>query len=375
MIVMRERNERVRRRYPATIPKMGRGTLYITTHRVVFESEKFGVCLDLHFRWMHEWYPKAKRKVQLSWHEPDPKTNDVRITDETFGTEVVLERRQDKWKPDSIEFHYSLCFAYTEWTDDDMLREGWYFGRDGKMRNHYRLAGPKQKTVEEYPAPADKRDEWLRRDKHVIDTRKEIAKYARRCTGERLIDQELKWRGMNVEEGTVSLKPRRILVNERGGRIPTPYEPDYDKLKEYWPDARVPTLEAMQRKWGVAESRRDIDIYMEKIKNGLKADKSYKDSKQGKEDYDLLKRIVASHCFKRNLALKLASMKFDTYKQWCAVRREAERAYKSSNLHARDFAEMDDYEPTIIDVPPAEPYRNETLEDMQGYRRLLVEAA
>lgn len=376
MITMSERAERVRRRYPATIKKMGAGTLYITTHRVVFESEKYGVCLNLHFQWLHEWYPTAKRKVQLSWHEPDPKTNDVRVTDETFGTEIVLERRRDKWKPDAIEFHYSLCFAYTEWTDDDMLQEGWYVGRDGKMRSHYRLAGPKQKTVDQYKDHLKEGAEgWLVRGLHQYETEKEIAKYAKRCTGERLIDQELKWRGVNVEEGTVSLKPRRILVNEHGGRVPTPYEPDYDKLKEYWPDARVPTLDGMYRMWKVEESRRRIDTEAANIKKSLKEGKSYKNSKQHGLDVERLKGWIANHCYHRNLALKLASMQFDTYKQWSTVERAAEMAYRRSGIEKADVAVIDAYEPTIIDIPPAEPYRNKTLEDMQGYRRLLVEAA
>ena len=400
MIVMRDRNERVRRRYPATIKKMGKGTLYITTHRIVFESEKYGVCLDLHFKWLHEWYPAAKRKVRLSWHEPDPKTNDVRVTDETFGAEIVLERRQDKWKPDSIEFHYSLCFAYTEWTDDGMLMGGWYFGRDGKVRNHYRLAGPKQKTLDQYPAPADKRDAWLQRGLHDHDTEKEIAKYAKRCTGERLIDQELKWRGVNVEKGTVSLKPRGF---NRNGRVlvPTPYEPDYDRLKEYWPVPRVPTPDDMERILGLERSARLIDDLKIKIVKGVKDGKPYKGSREHRRDCIALNNCLVGLLFNRNLMLKMANMQFDTYKQWYAVKRGAEDAFRDSGLKNRvydvyfgpdraavkalpdggDKIRADvinavrEYEPVIIDMPPAEPYRNKELEDMQGYRRLLVEAA
>ena len=394
MITMSERGERVRRRYPATIKKMGKGTLYITTHRCVFESEKYGVCLNLHFQWLHEWYPTAKRKVQLSWHEPDPKTNDVRVTDETFGTEIVLERRPDKWKPDAIEFHYSLCFAYTEWTDDDMLREGWYVGRDGKMRNHYRLAGPKQKTVDQYKDHLKEGAEgWLVRGLHAGDTKKEILKYAKRWTGERLIDQELKWRGMNVKEGTVSLKPVWFYNND-GRLVYTPYEPDYDKLKEYWPVPKVPTPEDMERIWDLDRSVRVLEETKIRINNSLKENKSYKGSGEHRRDCIFLMRCQVGLCFDEKLMLKMAGMRFDTYKQWNAVKRGAEKAFRDSGVMNRVYSayfgpdraakkalrgdvfnEAVNYEPVIINMPQAEPYRNEELEDMQGYRRLLVEAA
>ena len=239
MITMREPGERIRRRYPASIKKMGKGTLYITSRRVVFESRDHGLCLDLHFRWLYEWFPTGNRKNRLSWFEPDPDTKDVRLTDKTFDCEVVLERRGDKWKPDPIEFHYALCFAYTEWIDNEQMQSGWYFGSDGKMRNHYRLAGSKQKTVDKYPGDAD--DPSLKYNKvfHAGDTRKEIQKYFNDATGERLIDLELKWRGWDKwEDGEHNLEP----ATDPNGNV-IPYEPEFERLKDYYPDWRQPTFE------------------------------------------------------------------------------------------------------------------------------------
>ena len=97
MITMREPGERIRRKYPASLKKMGKGTLYITTSRVVFESKDYGLCLELHFKWLYEWFPIGRRKCRLSWFEPDPDTKDVRLTDKPFECEIVLERRSDQW--------------------------------------------------------------------------------------------------------------------------------------------------------------------------------------------------------------------------------------------------------------------------------------
>lgn len=376
MITMRERGERIRRRYPASIKKFGKGTLYITTRRVVFESKDYGVCLDLHFKWLYEWFPIARRKCRLSWFEPDPDTKDVRLTDKTFDCEVVLERRTDKWKPDPIEFHYSLCFAYTEWVDNEQMQSGWYFGADDKIRNHYRLAGSKQKTVDEYPG-GNAKEEPLKWQMvyHAGETREEIHKYFKNATGERLVDQELKWRGWDrYEDGEHNLKP---ATTHPDGKV-IPYEPEYDKLKEYYPAWVQPSFGYMEKNhpWSLqlrsAVSRSHKNRIEEELKNG----KLVPGSKEFESERNRWYANYAKYVLDYKLAAKLSEMKFETRDQFSKVCKAAMDAFRKSPIKdSINYDKISAYEPLIIDMPPAEPYKNEALEEKQKYRKLLVEAA
>ena len=374
MITMREPGERIRRKYPASLKKMGKGTLYITTSRVVFESKDYGLCLELHFKWLYEWFPVARRKCRLSWFEPDPDTKDVRLTDKPFDCEVVLERRSDQWKPDPIEFHYSLCFAYTEWVDNEQMQSGWYVGADGKVRNHYRLAGSKQKTADEYPGDADDPSLKWQKVHHAGETRKEIHRYFENATGERIVDQELKWRGWDEwDEGTISLRPKRSHPD----RKVIPYEPEYEKLKEHYPAWRKPTFEEVEKtatwdlplRWAMLESAaRRIE---EETKKGDLVRGSKKRDGQLKNWYVSYAEYVRDY----KLASKMVEMNFETRDQWVKVRKAADDAFKESDIRdSIDYDAITAYEPLIIDMPPAEPYKNEALEEKQKYRRLLVEA-
>ena len=378
MITMRERGERIRRRYPASIAKMGKGTLYITTRRVVFESADRGVCLDLHFQWLYEWYPTARRKCRLSWLEPDPETKDVRLSDKPFECEIVLERRADKWKPDPIEFHYSLCFAYTEWVDNEQMQSGWYIGADDKVRNHYRLAGPKQKTVDEYPGDdSDPYDPPLKYQKvfHGVDTRKEMHRYFQDATGERLIDQELKWRGWDdYYDGVHNLAP---AMTHPGKKV-IPYEPEFDRLKEYYPAWRQPTREDLEDApgWNLRMRSAVLDAHMYRIRDGIKKGTLADGSQELKNERRRYNRSSAEYVRDYKLAGKLSEMKFETSEQWIKVIRAANESFKESGIsESDDYGAICDYEPLIIDMPPVEPYKNEALEEKQNYRRLLVEAA
>ena len=374
MITMRNPGERVRRRYPATLKKMGKGTLYITTHRVVFESASHGVCLDLHFQWLFEWFPTGPRKCRLSWFEPDPKTRDVRLTDETFDCEIVLERRADKWKPDPIEFHYSLCFAYTEWVEDEKMQSGWYIGADDKVRNHYRLAGSKQKTIDEYPGEGDEEPIRMQMVFHAADTREEIRKYFKGATGERLVDQELKWRGWDRhEDGEHSLRP---ATSHPDGKV-IPYEPEFDRLKEYYPGWKSPSFDDMAAVscWNLPTRysllRGAERAIQEEVKNGELVHGSKKWEGRRKNWYAGYVEYV--HDYK--LAVMMADMKFETLGQWTKVRDAANDAFDKSEIKdSTDYDAIMAYKPMIIDMPPAEPYKNEVLEEKQKYRRLLVEA-
>lgn len=376
MITMRERGERIRRRYPASIKKFGKGTLYITTRRVVFESKDYGVCLDLHFKWLYEWFPIARRKCRLSWFEPDPDTKDVRLTDKTFDCEVVLERRADKWKPDPIEFHYSLCFAYTEWVDNEQMQSGWYFGADDKIRNHYRLAGSKQKTVDEYPG-GNAKEEPLKWQMvyHAGETREEIHKYFKNATGERLVDQELKWRGWDrYEDGEHNLKP---ATTHPDGKV-IPYEPEYDKLKEYYPAWRQPTFEEMGKSlgWNLPIRCAVIKSHDKRICDEVKEGKLVRGSEDWKNEQKHLCKSYAEYTRDYKLAARMAEMKFEAPNQWSKVYDAAMDAFKKSDIKgSMDAKAIAAYEPLIIDMPPAEPYKNEALEEKQKYRKLLVEAA
>ena len=374
MITMRERGERIRRKYPASLKKMGKGTLYITTRRVVFESKEYGVCLDLHFKWLYEWYPIARRKCRLSWFEPDPDTKDVRLTDKTFDCEVVLERRSDKWKPDPIEFHYSLCFAYTEWVDDEQMQSGWYIGADNKIRNHYRLAGSKQKTVDEYPGAKAKEEplKW-QMVHHAAETRGEIHKYFKNATGERLVDQELKWRGWDrYEDGVHNLKP---ATTHPDGKV-IPYEPEYDKLKEYYPGWARPTFEGLLESWNLPVTWGFIAGHQNRIEEELKSGKLVRGSKEFEGELKRWCSTYAKYTLDYKLAAKMSEMKFETPGQYSKVFDAAMDAFKKSDIKdSVDYDEISAYEPLIIDMPPAEPYKNKALEEKQKYRKLLVEAA
>lgn len=361
MITMRERGERIRRKYPASLKKMGKGTLYITTSRVVFESKDYGLCLELHFKWLYEWFPVARRKCRLSWFEPDPDTKDVRLTDKPFDCEVVLERRSDQWKPDPIEFHYSLCFAYTEWVENEQMQSGWYVGADGKVRNHYRLAGSKQKTVDEYPGDALK---WQKVE-HGAVTRKEIHRYFENATGERLVDQELKWRGWDEwDEGSHTLDPKRT----HPGKKVIPYEPEYEKLKEYYPAWRQPTFEETASRWNLPVK----SAMLESASIRMDEEKKRGDTVRGLKGWYV---SYAEYVRDYKMASKMAEMKFETLNQWMSVYDAAREAFKKSDIKdSVDYDAIAAYEPLIIDMPPAEPYKNEELEEKQKYRRLLVEA-
>ena len=365
MITMREPGERIRRKYPASIKKMGKGTLYITTSRVVFESKDHGVCLNLHFRWLFEWFPVARRKCRLSWFEPDPDTKDVRLTDKPFECEVVLERRSDQWKPDPIEFHYSLCFAYTEWVDNEQMQSGWYVGADGKVRNHYRLAGSKQTTADECAGGADDPSLKWRKVHHAHETRKEIRRYFENATGERLVDQELKWRGWDEwEEGANSLEPKKSYP----GRKVVPYEPEYEKLKEHYPAWRRPTFEEMASGWNLPV----IWAVLQSSARRMHEEKKKGEVVRGRKGWYV---SYAEYVLEYKMASKMAEMKFETQDQWSKVYRAAREAFKKSGIRdSIDFDKICAYEPLIIDMPPAEPYKNEALEEKQKYRRLLVEA-
>ena len=372
MITMREPGERIRRRYPASIKKMGKGTLYITSRRVVFESRDHGLCLDLHFRWLYEWFPTGNRKNRLSWFEPDPDTKDVRLTDKTFDCEVVLERRGDKWKPDPIEFHYALCFAYTEWIDNEQMQSGWYFGSDGKMRNHYMLAGSKQKTTDTYPGfPDDQSLKWQMVHQGAA-VREEVHKYFKDATGERLIDQELKWRGWDTwEEGVQDLTPKRTHPD----RTVIPYEPEFERLKDYYPDWVQPTFE--ETCWHDDLPLKDaiLNGRKQRMLDEVKEGKMVRGSQAWERELRHYHRGHAEYVLDYKLAAKMADMKFETRDQWWAVRNAARDAFKKSGIEkSEDFDAITAYEPLIIDMPPAEPYKNEELEEKQKYRRLLVEA-
>ena len=361
MIVMRERGERIRRKYPASLKKMGKGTLYITTSRVVFESKDYGLCLEVHFKWLYEWFPVARRKCRLSWFEPDPDTKDVRLTDKPFDCEVVLERRSDQWKPDPIEFHYSLCFAYTEWVENEQMQSGWYVGADGKVRNHYRLAGSKQKTVDEYPGGALK---WQKVE-HGAVTRKEIHRYFENATGERLVDQELKWRGWDEwDEGSHTLDPKRT----HPGKKVIPYEPEYEKLKEYYPAWRQPTFEETASRWNLPMT----SAMLESASIRMDEEKKKGDVVRGLKGWYV---SYAEYVRDYKMASKMAEMKFETLGQWMSVYDAAREAFKKTGIRdSVDYDAITAYEPLIIDLPPVEPYKNEALEEKQKYRRLLVEA-
>ena len=63
-------DEKLRRRYPASIEEFGRGTLFYTDRRVCFVSDRHGLCFDLHFENMYNW-GRDRHNLYITWYEPE----------------------------------------------------------------------------------------------------------------------------------------------------------------------------------------------------------------------------------------------------------------------------------------------------------------
>lgn len=63
--------EELRRRYPAKMKNVGKGTLYLTSSRVCFENSKDEFCFGVSYENVFNW-GRDKKNLYLTWYEPQP---------------------------------------------------------------------------------------------------------------------------------------------------------------------------------------------------------------------------------------------------------------------------------------------------------------
>ncbi|MEM3006499.1 MAG: hypothetical protein QXW37_01595 [Candidatus Nitrosotenuis sp.] len=68
-----EPNEKVRKAFEVKSSPHGKGILYITTLGIAFESQKYGLVLDVSFEWIQSYDVKKSNKLQLVWETPHGK--------------------------------------------------------------------------------------------------------------------------------------------------------------------------------------------------------------------------------------------------------------------------------------------------------------
>ena len=393
MLFMREPGEYIRRRYPAKLKTIGNGTLYITTKRVAFEHPSDGLCLDLHFKWLYEWWPTGKRTVALTWFEPDPEQKEmVSLRDQQFRCDITLERRKDQYKPDSVEFHYALCFAYTENCENARMQGGWYVGADGKGRNHFDLRGPAQDTIQDWSEKVKNSGlSGMDADMKLGRAERDIEKYFEGATGERLIDQEWRWRGRDIKSSRVLKRPFRR------------YEPDYEKIPEWYaeePWTAPKTAEGFEE---MIENTKNVggilgtaETMNRRVKRKTReGGRAYLESESGKADLRRQKGCNATLAATRRIYAKMVGLPFEN-------RRQAVRMFIKANAELIDAdnrgENMENYTPVLPEMEPPECRPGEEpeykpplgsfyfasaisqypLHDVgkveQDYRKLLVEA-
>jgi hypothetical protein len=65
-----EPNEKVCKAFEVKSSAHGRGILYITTFGVAFESQKYGVVIDVSFEWLQSYSSPKHNRFHLVWDTP-----------------------------------------------------------------------------------------------------------------------------------------------------------------------------------------------------------------------------------------------------------------------------------------------------------------
>lgn len=349
MLFMREPGEYIRRRYPAKLKTIGNGTLYITTKRVAFEHPSDGLCLDLHFKWLYEWWPTGKRTVALTWFEPDPEQKGmVSLRDQQFRCDLTLERRKDQYKPDSVEFHYALCFAYTENCENVRMQGGWYVGADGKGRNHFDLRGPAQDTIQDWSEKVKNSGlPGFDADMKLGRAERDIEKYFEGATGERLIDQEWRWRGRDIKSSRVPKRPFRR------------YEPNYDKIPEWYaeePWTAPKTAEGFEEMFGFRKEGSgglwSLGLLTRKHERKTREEgKAYLESELGKKCMRHLKKVEGVVAAERKACAMMVGLPFENRNQ---AMRMFLKIQAEINAAAKRGESMENYAPVLPEMDPPE---------------------
>ena len=185
MIILRKK-EKLRRRYPATLKKYGKGYFSITDERICFETDKHGCVLEMEMDRLYNW-TKKKKSIIIRWMESkQPKQKDTYKIFAPVGRIGSCEiEKFGKWngsKVDMQEVHLALFYAFCDYFTYGTKGIGFYGTVEGKGYNHF-FNDRKQMEL----------DQWS--EKHnmrgmIKQVNEEIAKYLKKATGETLLDQE-----------------------------------------------------------------------------------------------------------------------------------------------------------------------------------------
>ena len=150
MIVLR-RGERLRRRYPARMKKDGDGTLYITSRRMCFETDRKGLCFDLDYDYVSNW-SCDDRSLTVGWQDEHRNTHDLVTHEPDSHSRVRFRgRKADGSRLTMLEVHYSLFYAYTDHWRHGMRGLGYYADQAGRLWNHWDACHAEQKPVTPTP--------------------------------------------------------------------------------------------------------------------------------------------------------------------------------------------------------------------------------
>lgn len=130
MIVLRK-EEKIRHKFRVKLDGFGKGDLYVTSQRLVFEADKYGACLNLELNFIHDWKP-TKGHLVLRWKEKD---DSGRLQSTIFHAKIKMEKDGKKRKTPR-DLHFAIYYAHVE-----AARYGWVglgYGVDEKGDMYHR---------------------------------------------------------------------------------------------------------------------------------------------------------------------------------------------------------------------------------------------
>ena len=119
--------------------KYGSGTLYITSKRVCFDSDRDGLCLDLGYGTLFDW-DIIKKGVLIKWQELPEGRTQLTTEDPIHKVEIELESvKVEKKKLSTPQIvHYTLFYAYTNFYNCEGRRGyGWHMNEKGEIVHRF----------------------------------------------------------------------------------------------------------------------------------------------------------------------------------------------------------------------------------------------
>ena len=139
MIILRE-GEELRRRYPAKIQEMGKGTLYFTNRRVCFESDKHGYCFGVKLENIYNW-GRDKHHLYITWYEPQTAGNWT-LSDHRYEVKIEMGRKKFNGDPlKTFDVGASLYYAHKNFFKYGFAGAGLYgdmYNGKPKTYDHFR---------------------------------------------------------------------------------------------------------------------------------------------------------------------------------------------------------------------------------------------